>query len=129
MHKMHPSEPLSFQADRSEHLGIEPATKHDQPEGSVVSTGLCSTCNNLPTCTLRRSDKHPVMFCEEFDGVVRAATPVAMTERTSLAVKGQGFRESEHSSKHLGLCRTCEHRESCTFPRSEGGVWQCEEFV
>ncbi len=129
MQQMRLSKPPGFQADRGEHVGVEPATNRGQAEGSVASTGLCSTCNNLPTCTLARCDQHPVMFCEEFDGVVRAATPVAMIERTSLAVQDQRFCESQHSSKHRGLCRTCEHREGCTFPKSEGGVWQCEEFV
>jgi hypothetical protein len=31
--------------------------------------------------------------------------------------------------KVLGLCADCAARETCTFPRPEGGVWHCEEYV
>lgn len=129
MQQMRLSKPPGFQANRGEQVGVEPATNRGQTEEPVVSTGLCSTCNHLPTCTLRRCDQHPVMFCEEFDGAARAAATVTMMERTPLAARDQRICDSEHSSKHRGLCRTCEHREGCTFPKSEGGVWQCEEFV
>ena len=129
MQPMRLSKPPRFQADCSEHVRVEPATNREQAEKSVVSTGLCSTCNHSPTCTYPRREHHPVMFCEEFDGVIRAATTVAMTERPPLAVQHQRICGAEHSSKYCGLCRTCEHREGCTFPKAEGGVWQCEEFV
>jgi hypothetical protein len=26
------------------------------------------------------------------------------------------------------LCLNCEVRESCKFPKAEGGVWHCEEY-
>jgi hypothetical protein len=28
-----------------------------------------------------------------------------------------------------GLCANCANRHTCLLPRSEGGVWHCEEFV
>lgn len=29
----------------------------------------------------------------------------------------------------IGLCLNCEHRDTCTLPRLEGGVWHCEEYA
>jgi hypothetical protein len=27
-----------------------------------------------------------------------------------------------------GLCRTCVHAATCSFPKPPGGVWQCDEL-
>jgi hypothetical protein len=27
-----------------------------------------------------------------------------------------------------GLCENCENRDNCLLPKSEGGVWHCEEY-
>ncbi len=27
-----------------------------------------------------------------------------------------------------GLCANCEIRDTCTFPKAEGGIWHCEEY-
>lgn len=129
MQQMRLSKPPGFQAARSEHVRVEPATNQEQAEQSVVSTGLCSTCNHSTNCTYPRREHLPMMFCEEFDGVARAAPTAAITERLLLAVQDQRICGAEHPSKYCGLCRTCEHREGCTFPKAEGGVWQCEEFL
>lgn len=85
--------------------------------------GLCTTCVNEPQCTFPRSVDRPVMFCEEFDGVVEVKPRLLMespppTERLAVVDRGR-FR---------GLCMTCEKRETCTFPKPEGGVFHCEEF-
>ncbi|HTS66225.1 MAG TPA: hypothetical protein VMS37_25420 [Verrucomicrobiae bacterium] len=34
-----------------------------------------------------------------------------------------------HSTKFLGLCSNCDNRETCVYPKPEGGVWRCEEYV
>jgi len=40
--------------------------------------------------------------------------------------------ESERGDKdpgaYMGLCKSCANRETCTFPKPEGGVWHCEEY-
>jgi len=33
------------------------------------------------------------------------------------------------AGKCKGLCANCANRGSCLLPRSEGGVWHCEEYV
>jgi NADH-quinone oxidoreductase subunit E len=30
--------------------------------------------------------------------------------------------------KYKGLCLNCANRETCTFPKPEGGVWHCDEY-
>ncbi len=129
MQQMRLSKPPEFQEVGTERVRVEPTTNRDHAVDSVMFTGLCRTCNHSPTCTLPRCEHRPVMFCEEFDGVVRATTTMAMTRRPPPAGQDQGICETGHPSKYRGLCRTCEHREDCAFPRAEGGVWRCEEFV
>jgi hypothetical protein len=34
----------------------------------------------------------------------------------------------EEVSRYSGLCVNCEHRQSCTHPKPEGGVWHCENY-
>lgn len=85
--------------------------------------GLCTTCVNEPVCTFPRSVDRPVMTCEEFDGVVEVKPRLAvesprLSERFAVA----------NREWFPGLCTTCEKRETCTFPKPEGGVFNCEEF-
>ncbi len=129
MHQACPSKTSGVQVDRSEHVRVEPATGQVQAEEPVELTGLCGTCNHSPTCTFPRDEHRPVMFCGEFDGFVSATKTVAMAEKPTRTAQDQRICETDHSSKYRGLCRTCEHCDGCTFPKAEGGVWQCEEFL
>lgn len=36
---------------------------------------------------------------------------------------------SRDAGECKGLCVSCANRETCLFPRAEGGVWHCEEYV
>ncbi len=85
--------------------------------------GLCSTCRHDSTCTFPRSEDRPVHFCEEFDGEEDKPALAVVCHEEVLDQKA--FADGE---KYLGLCSTCAHRETCTFPKPAGGVWQCEEF-
>jgi hypothetical protein len=33
------------------------------------------------------------------------------------------------AGEYKGLCVNCANRETCLLPKSEGGVWHCEEYV
>lgn len=84
---------------------------------------LCTTGANEPDRTFHRFVDRPLMFCIELDGVVEAqprfsAEGLPATERLAVFDRVR-FR---------GLCMTCEKRETCTFPKPEGGVFHCEEF-
>ena len=45
------------------------------------------------------------------------------SDHASSNERGKDAREYE------GLCVNCANRETCLFPKSEGGVWHCEEYV
>jgi len=81
--------------------------------------GLCSTCNESARCTLVRDPQLPMLFCELFDCSPRIPPDPARPGPTVA---------SNHSQRSLGLCGNCEKRIDCKFEKSEGGVWQCEEY-
>jgi hypothetical protein len=92
--------------------------------------GLCSVCSNAPTCTYRRKFGEPILFCDEHevsintpktnaDGEIRVQTRSPRNERRV---------KEKDTGKYRGLCRDCENREHCTYPKPEGGVWHCEEY-
>ena len=100
--------------------------------------GLCATCEGWATCTYPIPKDRPVLFCEEFEGLcdnlTAAVGPIspllraAQTQTTGVRHEPR-IKMREKPSRHKGLCRTCENRETCTFPKPAGGVWHCEEFV
>ena len=91
----------------------------EQPE----YRGLCPTCRHTGTCTFPRSEDRPVHFCEEFEG--ESSTPELTVVCHEKVINQQALTDRE---KYPGICFSCARRETCTFPRPEGGVWQCEEF-
>jgi len=81
--------------------------------------GLCSTCKNAATCTFPRDPARPIMHCDEFDGY----------EGPKTLVKPRVARpETKAEVEFKGLCRNCENRYHCVFPKPAGGVWQCDEY-
>jgi len=88
--------------------------------------GLCSTCNNSPTC-FYRARRGPALFCELFDDYSPPGSDGG--ERVSAALKRSGAAGGDADvSAHGGLCINCEHRWSCAHPRPPGGVWHCEDY-
>jgi hypothetical protein len=88
----------------------------------VASAGLCVTCANADTCVYRKARGKDAQYCEMFDSSnggsgARAVTFVAPVEP-----------QVREQTALRGLCVNCEHRDSCTLPRAEGGVWHCEEY-
>ncbi|NIM99440.1 MAG: hypothetical protein GTO24_15630 [candidate division Zixibacteria bacterium] len=85
--------------------------------------GLCSTCKEAPTCTYRKDLWQPVWQCDEFECEsiqVRTFPPIDSPFKSNAAYEG--------SDKYKGLCLNCENRETCTYPKPEGGVWHCDEY-
>lgn len=37
-------------------------------------------------------------------------------------------KDKKNKKPLKGLCINCEHRDTCTLPRPETGVWYCEEY-
>jgi hypothetical protein len=90
------------------------------PEAETV--GLCITCNNSPSCVYREARGKDALYCEMFDSGNGASSSVTITLTT--VVKP----DVQEKPSLKGLCVNCEHRDHCTLPRSEGGVWHCEEY-
>ena len=51
---------------------------------------------------------------------------------------GKGQKQSEQEKRSMpeeekeifkGLCMNCANRYNCLLPKSEGGVWHCEEYL
>jgi len=85
--------------------------------------GLCSVCKDASTCTYRRDPWQPVWHCDEFDC---ESTSVSIFPPIDLPFKSDTGHIS--SRKYAGLCVNCENRETCTYPKPEGGVWHCDEY-
>ena len=84
-------------------------------------SGICSQCRYADECTYQKDPERPVIQCAEFEPcepppvrrVVKAPSP---------------RRPPLDFDRFKGLCVDCEERETCTYPKPEGGVWHCEEY-
>lgn len=109
---------------RKQNLRLNPAPVNKPVEAPHTShPGLCVTCKHTDHCDFPRAAGHAVLTCDEFEGesVIRRRALVpqpAMTERAALA----------NREWYPGLCTTCTKLPTCTFPKPEGGVWNCDEF-
>ena len=111
---------------------IQPVKR--EKEAKIISKkkeyfGLCSSCKTASSCTYLRDLKRPVLQCEEFEGY---ESRIVKTTVKNILLKtnpkfGSGNEERD-LRKYPGLCSICEDRETCTFPKPEGGVWRCEEY-
>lgn len=90
----------------------------------IEYSGLCSTCMYAPDCFNLMRSKDAILFCEEFDIY---PDPGLQINSESLS-KNCPVSNEDNDHKYIGLCINCEHRETCTTPVSEGGVWHCEEY-
>lgn len=92
--------------------------------------GLCMTCVHSSTCSFQRSEDHPVMSCEEFDDGGGRPTGIARADDHPVPNAQSRVTDATHEPPvYTGLCATCDNRETCTFPKPEGGIWHCEEFA
>ncbi|UCC81263.1 MAG: hypothetical protein JSW64_07875 [Candidatus Zixiibacteriota bacterium] len=93
----------------------------------VEYNDLCTTCNYGSDCVRRKHHGKPVLYCEEFDDYqpprekpTRGFAEYEPYEKTELS------RLSEDRAR--GLCAFCDSQQTCTLPKKEGGVWNCEEY-
>ena len=100
------------------------AKKTQTPADQQAPKGLCTSCNLAAECTFPRLPGRPVMCCEEFDG----ASLVAKKPPTPTSAGAPAAGDVALDDGPRGLCRTCELKEVCSYPKPEGGVWHCEEF-
>lgn len=96
-------------------------------EIKVEYGGLCSTCNNNSTCRFKRDPEKPVLYCEEFDDYTAPVSDDENISTTTPLVRSDVKKKD--SKKFKGLCVNCANRETCKLPKSETGVWHCEEYL
>ena len=100
------------------------------PSPNVVKRrGLCTTCRRVGDCRYENASGRPVLHCEEYEGNPPAletlsASRVGPSERLVASAAGT---EADCPAV-VGLCKTCQLSESCTYSRPEGGVWHCDEY-
>jgi len=97
--------------------------KRHAGDGKPEYLDLCSTCVHASTCGFPRNGDGPVHFCEEFDTEMNEPALAVVHDQEKAHKDAAADRE-----KYPGICSTCEKRDTCRFPKPEGGVWQCEEF-
>lgn len=93
--------------------------KKAEPETTAQATaqGICSSCNEAPDCThLARNPGLVVHECENYDGSATSPERPAPT------------RTEPDYGQLKGLCMNCADRDTCRFPKPEGGVWHCPEY-
>jgi hypothetical protein len=85
--------------------------------------GLCWMCEGASTCTYRRDPRQPVWQCDEFEC---GTSPVNISPPTHSRI--EFTPGNKNLGKYKGLCVNCENRQTCTYPKPEGGVWHCNEY-
>ena len=108
--------------------------REPEKEDSVMSArsqfrGICSTCKRAASCVYVKDRDRPVLECCEHEGFEPHPTPI-QRNRSAPPVVTRGKRDvqEDNSAEYTGLCRHCANRETCTFPKPDGGVWHCDEY-
>lgn len=110
-------------------MKIMTALTSKKPFLTVQHRGLCLTCAKYPTCVYAKNPLRPVLFCDEFEGYEDFQPQPVRIISSSRPVSRDTKDQEDNSLPLLGLCRICERRHECTYPKPEGGVWHCEEYL
>ncbi len=86
----------------------------------MTTESVCVNCTHRRTCMYFKNRRYPIVFCEEFQTAEGLKTPPRQAKKSPL--------HETQPDLSLGLCANCENRFHCTYARSEGGVWHCEEY-
>lgn len=89
---------------------------------SLELKGVCGVCALVDTCDRAKDLNAPLTTCDKLEPEPSLVSEVV--NRFLEAVNPQLV-----SANHLGLCANCDNRADCTFPKNEGGVWHCEEYL
>jgi hypothetical protein len=90
---------------------------------------LCMTCNYAETCFQRKTHGKPVWYCEQFDDYIPQEPKATYTIDTTNTSSAASRKVDKHKLNGLkGLCCNCENLETCTYPKPEEGIWNCEDY-
>ncbi len=91
--------------------------------------GICTACEEFDLCVLRRRNRKPVLFCEEFQLPAPPSKRVEIGTHLWDSKKRHPATVSEKAergrSSYTGLCRTCRWLPTCRFSKPGGGTWFC----
>ena len=97
--------------------------------GMKNGRGLCSTCNNSPSCFYRGS-RGPALFCELFDDYVPPVVRSTVDRGSPPVEAPVTLTAAEHKPiAYTGLCMNCDNRQTCVRSRSGESVWHCENYT
>lgn len=116
---------MSSKAIQERSAATKPAAKSmvfDAASPQFRELGICSTCNHRASCLFLRSARHPIAFCEEFDGTANDAVQKPAIKPKALAKVNFGQAQEE------GVCVTCTNRTSCVYRQPGLAIWDCEDF-
>ncbi|MGA2773256.1 MAG: hypothetical protein ABSG26_20825 [Bryobacteraceae bacterium] len=92
-----------------------------------AARGVCAACKYDPSCIYEADSGRAIWQCEQFELGLRPSTPGnGRAPAISFETASPDLRQL---SNHLGLCSNCDNRETCIYPKPEGGIWRCEEYV
>lgn len=119
--------------DREDRISGDPDSTDETGRPTPHETeyaGLCMTCVHSSTCAFPRRKDQPVLSCEEFDDRVEGSAETTGADDPLVRESQARVTDVTHEPHgHTGLCATCDNRETCTYPKPEGGIWHCEEFA
>lgn len=104
---------------------VKPAADLSRVANREWYPGLCEDCANEPECTFPRSAGQAVISCEEFTAPLTAVS-LRVGERPRPDEK-ERFAVANREW-FPGLCMSCQKNDTCTFPKPDGGVFNCDEF-
>ncbi len=92
--------------------------------------GICSTCNCAGDCAHRlRNPACAIWECENYDDYVHmSGTDINGGLSQVVPAPARSHRGEFDAAAYPGLCRNCEKRDECLYPKPEAGVWHCEEY-
>jgi hypothetical protein len=94
---------------------------------TTEARGVCLACKHDPGCIWEAFSGRTILQCEQFElGFLPAYAQPASAARTASRAMP---RNGDDSANYAGLCSNCENRETCIYPKPEGGVWRCDEYV
>ena len=121
--EQHPQEVIARKTGAVEQISDKPKKGTESSE-VTANQGLCATCHEAAHCAYARNATGPILFCEMFD----EGRPEEQVEADTPRAETQTAGEKRPAGRLKGLCINCDHRETCTFPKPEGGVWHCQEY-
>jgi len=93
----------------------------------VPIEGLCRDCDRANTCTFPRNPSRPIWSCDEFESSDQGG-PHRMTQPSAACASSEVLPGQIEAPEIRGLCRECDRRFTCEYPKPPEGVWHCDEL-